>query len=82
MRHMLASNTAKPQVPVPNSQLAKLLKHLQVSKSGITKPVVSVAKQKFLTLGWELCELGSGTGAKVKDSDSQFQSEKHWCHLL
>lgn len=62
MRHMLASNTAKPQIPVPNSQLAKLLKQLQLSRTGITKPVVSVAKQKFLDLGWELCELGSGAG--------------------
>lgn len=67
MRFILASNTAKPEVPVPNSQLAKLLKHLQVSKSGITKPVVSVAKQKFLTLGWELCEIGSGAGAQQTD---------------
>lgn len=62
---MLASNTAKPQVPVPNSQLAKSLKQLQISKSGITKPVVSVAKQKFLALGWELCEIGSGAGMPV-----------------
>jgi hypothetical protein len=65
MRFLLASNHSKPNVPVAYNTIVKLLKELQSTKTAIAKPVISHAKKKFLSFGWELAEIGTGAVSPI-----------------